>query len=57
MPVVTQIGPARDARITGTKNPDRLKLMVRILSVTPDRNNTVQRAQLAAAQRLLGEKA
>jgi hypothetical protein len=52
---IINIATVRDAKITGTTDPAKLGLIVRILSleIPPFRNNAVQRAKLAAAKRLL----
>lgn len=46
----------RDAQITGTTDPVRLELLVRILTKMQDRNNAAQRGKLAAAKRLLNQE-
>ncbi len=56
MGTIANIAVERDAKITGTKNPDKLALIVRLLSVAPERNTAAQRGKLAAAKRLLGVK-
>lgn len=43
----------RDPAIAGTTDPARLAIMVKVLSIRPDRNTAAQAAQLAAAKRLL----
>ena len=55
MGTITEISTARAARITGTRDPTRLKIMVRLLELHPERNTADQSAKLAAAKRLLKE--
>jgi hypothetical protein len=57
MGTVINMGAVRDAKITGTTEAWKLGLIVRILSINAKSNNAMQRAKLAAAQRLLGGKA
>lgn len=42
-----------DIQLAGTDNPERIELMLRILSVAPERNTPEQAAQLEAVKRLL----
>lgn len=56
MGTIIDMQAARDAKITGTTQPARLALIVRLLSVRPDRNSPAQSAKLAAAQRLLNQE-
>lgn len=51
---ILDYGAARDAKITGTTDPAKLNLIVRILTIISDTNTPAQDAKLAAAQRLLG---
>ena len=51
---VVNIAQARDAKITGTTDPVRLALIVRILKNNAFANSPAFNAKLAAAQRLLG---
>lgn len=51
--IVVDIAQARDAKITGTTDPVRLALIVRILKNNAFANSPAFNAKLAAAQRLL----
>lgn len=45
--------PALDEQIAGTSDPRRLRLLVKLYAIHPERNTPAQCQQLAAAERLL----
>lgn len=42
-----------DQHVAGTSDPRRLRLLVKLYAIHPERNTPAQRQQLAAAERLL----